>query len=665
MAKSVLIIGIFVGCFYSVRAQNNKDTIRNILIREVVVTAKTGLDSINESKPLSSIDEYMQHLPNVNPIRRGGYAWEPTINNMATERISVTVDGMKIFCACTDKMDPVTSYVEIPNLDNIHVGSGMGDNLHGTNSIGGSLDMKLQKAGFNSQQLNFSLNSAYETNGNYWVEGIGAVYTSPRFYINTGLFHRKSDDYKAGGDQTIDFSQFEKTNVFSNLGYRLTANKTIEGTVIYDMASDVGYPALTMDVKSAKGLITSVSLLTDNISDVLSTWETKLYFNDIKHVMDDTHRPDVVMHMDMPGKSKTGGYYMTIKGRLLKHIIVLSQDSYYNQSWADMTMYPKNTSDQPMFMYTWPDVRTFNAAVYAEDKYIIDTQNTLQLSTKFSFQNDGVHSDFGYQTLKVYYPDMAQFQNRFLWNVAAKYTHYWKDLQLKLGSSYGCRAPSVTEAYGFFLFNTFDNYDYIGNPHLKNESSAEVNGAFVLNKRTYSITLDGSYFAFSNYIIGKPNTSYAPMTIGASGVKVFQNLDHASIFNTSLETKVLFLHDFHWTNHLTYSQGEDNSNKPLPLIAPFSYRSAVDYIRKRISAGIEAQGAATHSQYSAEYGETETPAYFLLNLSAGYDLPLGKYSATIKAGVENLFDRKYSTYADWDHILRKGRNIFINLKLNI
>ncbi|MDP4272373.1 MAG: TonB-dependent receptor plug domain-containing protein, partial [Bacteroidota bacterium] len=209
MTKIALAIFTFAGIFSVVQAQFKVDSIRNLQIREIVVTAKTGLDSINESKPLSSIDEYIQRLPKVNPIKRGGYAWEPTINNMQTERISVTIDGMKIFCACTDKMDPVTSYVEIPNLDNIQVGSGLGGNLHGTNSIGGNLDMKLQKVGFHSKQLDFALNSAYETNGNYWAEGISTAYTSPRFYINAGVFHRKSDDYRAGRNQTVNFSQFE------------------------------------------------------------------------------------------------------------------------------------------------------------------------------------------------------------------------------------------------------------------------------------------------------------------------------------------------------------------------------------------------------------------------------------------------------------------------
>ena len=665
MTKTILFIGICFGFSLLTFSQNTADSFRNLQLKEVVVTGKSGLDSINESKPLSTVDEYMQKLNKVNLIKRGGYAWEPVINNMATERISVTIDGMKIFCACTDKMDPVTSYVEILNLDNIHVGSGLSGNLHSTNSIGGGLDLKLQKAGFHAPKLNITLNSAYETNGNYRVIGSGVGYSSLKFYTNAGIFYRKSDNYKAGGNSTVNFSQFEKLNLFTNLGYRLSAQKSIEGTVIYDVASNVGYPALTMDVKTAKGLITSLSYKQENISNVFSNWETKLYYNNITHIMDDTKRPNVAMHMDMPGKSRTGGYYSTLNGRFGKHNFVISHDSYYNQSSAEMTMYPSNPANKPMFMYTWPDVRTFNSGITLDDKYVIDLKNTLQLTTKASFQRDGVESTFGYNTLQMYYPDMTQFQNRGLWSVSGKYTHYLKDIQLKVGAGYGTRAPSPTEAYGFYLYNSFDNYEYIGDPQLKNESSAEGNVAFTVSKPKYSISLDGSYFYFSNYIIGKPNAGLSSMTIGASGVKVYENLNHASIFNVNLNTKYIFLKYFHWLNHLAYSLGQDNSSNPLPLIAPFSYSTSVEYLNKKFSSGIDLQGAVKQAKYSAEYGEDLTPAYFIVNASVGYDFTFGHVAPTVKIGVENLLDRKYSTYADWNNIPRKGRNMYINLKVNL
>ena len=76
----------------------------------------------------ASIDEHLGELRNVNLVRRGSYAWEPVVNNMQTERLSTTIDGMKIFYACTDKMDPVTSYVESGNLQSISLNSGLDGN---------------------------------------------------------------------------------------------------------------------------------------------------------------------------------------------------------------------------------------------------------------------------------------------------------------------------------------------------------------------------------------------------------------------------------------------------------------------------------------------------------------------------------------------------------
>lgn len=72
-------------------------------------------------------------------------------------------------------------------------------------------------------------------------------------------------------------------------------------SVIFDRAKDVGYPALPMDVSRARAAIASVQHLVENIAPVLRSWETKLYYNNVLHEMDDTKRPVVPIHMDMPG----------------------------------------------------------------------------------------------------------------------------------------------------------------------------------------------------------------------------------------------------------------------------------------------------------------------------------------------------------------------------
>ena len=60
---------------------------------------------------------------------------------MASERTVITIDGMRIFGACTDKMDPVTSYVEVSNLSEATISSGQQGSCHG-NTINGSIDLK-------------------------------------------------------------------------------------------------------------------------------------------------------------------------------------------------------------------------------------------------------------------------------------------------------------------------------------------------------------------------------------------------------------------------------------------------------------------------------------------------------------------------------------------
>ena len=99
-----------------IKEQSKKDTIKPIQMQEVIVIGKKAQLSDKQSKTLTSIDDYLQKSAKVDMIKRGAYAWEPIINSMPTERTLVTIDGMRIFGACTDKMDPITSYVEVSNL---------------------------------------------------------------------------------------------------------------------------------------------------------------------------------------------------------------------------------------------------------------------------------------------------------------------------------------------------------------------------------------------------------------------------------------------------------------------------------------------------------------------------------------------------------------------
>lgn len=654
-------------CFIlSANAQESAvgDSLRMVSLQEVVlISSSRNVDHRKQHKPLSTLDEYLESSSRVNMIKRGAYAWEPNINNMSSERLAVTIDGMQIFGACTDKMDPITSYVDVSNLAEAQISSGQQGAAFG-NMVGGGINLKLDKGNFRPRGWNGSLQSSYESNNRQRVFGGELNFSDEKFYVDTDVIYRKADNYKAGGGETVLFSQFEKYNFSVNSGIKISADKAISGSLIYDEARNVGYPALPMDVSLARAIIASLSFNQDTLFGKLSDWESKVYYNTIKHVMDDTKRPDVAIHMDMPGWSETFGAYTQANWKLPGNDLFLKLDGYFNKSLAEMTMYPVDTNESLMFMLTWPDIHTTNVGFYAQDNLVWD-KASLKLSTRFSYHSNTVADEFGLNSLRIFYPEMEKTNTRFLKSFSAQYHRMLNPFHLTFGLSYGERAPSVSEGYGFYLFNSFDAHDYIGDPGLKTEASSEANISFTYKKPIFEITAEANFFYINNYIIGKVDSSLSTMTIGADGVKIYTNLDAAQIFNTSFAAKYKISNAFTWAGRVSYSRGVDDVKENLPLISPISYRSSLDLYKDNYSASIALNGAAEQSNFNADYGEMRTAAYATVSASIGKRFFINDNSLFVKAGVENLFDNNYSTYNDWKNIPQMGRNLFLTLSYSL
>jgi len=667
--------GMLMGCLWcalfcgNFRAQlyaqeTPADSLKLIHLNEVVViSAGKQLDHQKQRKPLSTLDEFLESSRSINMVKRGAYAWEPTMNDMASERLAVTIDGMQIFGACTDKMDPITSYVDVSNLSEAQIGSGQQGAMFG-NTIGGGINLKLDKSNFKPIGWNGSLESAFESNNTMRVFGGELNYSDAKFYVNTDGIYRKADNYNAGGEEEVNFSQFEKYNFSINSGYKLVEGKSISATLIYDEANDVGYPALTMDVSLARAVIGSVGFNQDTLFSNFIKWDSKLYYNTIKHVMDDTKRPDVPIHMDMPGLSETAGFYTQANFNKEKNHFFFKLDGFYNKSYAEMTMYPTNGDEPLMFMLTWPDVRTKNVGFYAED-HISLKKASLKFSTRLAYHSNTVADDFGLNSLKIFYPEMERSSTRFLKSFSAQYHNMVKDFHFNGGLSYGERASSVSEGYGFYLFNSFDNHDYIGDPELNTESSAEANLSVTFKKPIFEISASANYFHVFNYIIGVVDPSLSTMTIGAEGVKIYNNLDFAQLFNASLSGRYTISNAFKLSGNVSYHRGIDNENENLPLISPLSYRGALDFYKNQFSASLSVDGAGQQTNYNPAYGETKSAGYATLSASFGKRFFLKDNDLFLKAGIENLFDTNYSTYTDWNNIPRMGRNFYLTISYSI
>ncbi|GAA3601236.1 hypothetical protein GCM10022396_18340 [Flavivirga amylovorans] len=636
--------------------ETRKDT---TLLQETIVIAQRKLSNYRQEKTLSSIDAYLEKANKVTMIKRGNYAWEPSLNNMTSDRLNVTIDGMQIFGACTDKMDPITSYVDVSNLEQASINSGQEGTENG-HCVGGGIDLQIAPSKFYNTGLKTNIDLGYETNGNYKIAGLDVEYSGNKFYLNTDAIFRKSDNYDAGNKEEILYSQFQKYNISLQGGYNLANNHILEANVIYDKATDVGYPALPMDVSLAEALITSVTHRYKNNSTTIKSLESKLYFNTITHIMDDSKRPDVPIRMDMPGWSDTYGFYSKSTLKEKKHHLLINLNGFYNRSLAEMTMFPNDPNQPDMFMYTWPDIRTLYTGLYINDNIVLNSKESISTTLRLGFHQNEIAKKEGVESLQIFRPDVSDSKNRFLLSFSGEYKLKKNEFDAVLGIGYGERAPSVSEGYGFFLFNSFDNYDYIGNPNLKNEKALECNAKVNFKFDALKLGITSSFFHISNYIIGEIDPNANSMTIGANGVRLYEALEHASIFDVYLNTGYNISKKVSFNSSIGYNYGMGSNKENLPLIRPLSYLAEINYNTQKFNAALQLEGNGNQSEYSSFYGEDETSAYTILNLNLGNIIHFKNNKLVFKYGIENILDANYSTYADWNNISRQGRNFYLN-----
>ncbi|UZJ63340.1 hypothetical protein OKW96_12535 [Sphingobacterium sp. KU25419] len=268
----LLLFGIYAKAQDS---QIKQDSTRRI--DEVHVNRMVKKKIETEMKMSVSVDEFLASSENISFIKRGAYAWEPLLNNMSSERTNLTIDGMHIFGACTDKMDPITSYVESNNLSAIDITSGQAGSMHGS-TVSGSIDLKRKSTPFS---LDPKWSGAYQTglewNNKQFFNMGNLSYSDDKFVAEGSISFRKASNYADGHNNEVKHSQYNKFNTSLGIAYKTSPLSAFRVDAIFDMAKDVGFPALPMDLSLSRALITSASYKQMFEDGLVKVWDSKIY----------------------------------------------------------------------------------------------------------------------------------------------------------------------------------------------------------------------------------------------------------------------------------------------------------------------------------------------------------------------------------------------------
>lgn len=646
-------------------AQTDSFAIKEVLLKEVII--QQGAPQANHKNffpnqnAQMNTDHLLNRLSGLSMVKRGNYAWEPGIRGLLTGRIATTIDGMAIFGACTDKMDPISSYIEPSNLKSVAVSYGLSEQASG-NTIGGGLDFKINQPVFSKEKKEWgSASAGYDFNGSGKKILAAYNYSTHKLGVNVNAIYRSSGNYSAGGGETIRFSQFEKWNAGLGVRYKINSHQNLLFNYIIDEGYNIGYPALTMDVLFAKAHIVSLGHNWHIGNGAIQKLESKFYYNAINHAMDDTKRPadEVHMHMDMPGTSSTKGFLSTASGNMKNHSFKLKANFYQNKLHAEMTMYPETGA--PMFMLTMPDGARNYYEMSIHDSWQISERFELQTGVSAGFVASSIFSEDGKQAVAGTVGDQLGRQDR-VFSLSATPTYRFNDKATGfITIAHAARAPVLHELYGFYLFNRADNFDYLGNTDLKNESSINLSGGVDFRSEKLRWNTKGFVYFINGYIAGVIDPKLEVMTHDASGVKQYQNIGSATLFGLEAEVEWKVHSAIKVTSANSWHRGSDASGNALPSISPFRSIGKVVIQLKGFEVVPEVIFNAAQNHTSEWYGESPSPSSTLFNLSVDRIFKVGKQRFCISGGVQNIFDTRYYDHTDVMKILRPGRNIATQL----
>jgi iron complex outermembrane receptor protein len=377
--------------------------------------------------------------------------------------------------------------------------------------------------------------------------------------------------------------------------------------------------------------------------------------------MDDTHRPNVPMHMDMPGTSLTYGLYSEGQVKLNnKQQLRVVADFSSTRLKASMTMY--EPGQRPMYMLTWPDNRKDQAGIGVNWEYRADSNWLLQSVARLDFISTALTTQEAKDHISILGVNDADRQE-LLKNLsfsASRKINPW--LKSSISLAYTERMPTATELYGFYLFNAQDGYDYLGHPGLKPEQSLQGEFTMIAQGKKAKFRATAFYNHIRHFISGTVNPAFSTMTIGANAVKNFTAVPHATLAGLEASLFLKPIPQLDIVSTLRYTDGNDNTGDPLPMIAPLKSISSVRYQFSPFFLQLETELAAAQNKISNKYGEDQTDGYALLHIRSGFPFMLAGKKTDLQFGVENVFDKKYHEHLDWGNVKRPGRNANLMLK---
>lgn len=619
-------------------------------------------------RALSSSDTaaILASLPGVAANGGGGFSSMPALRGLTEQRIRITLDGIPVDIACPNDMNTPLSYTDPQTVGSIAVVPGVSPVSMGGDNIAGIIAVESAMPRFavdGGTLVTGEASSFYRSNGDAFGGGVTLTVAGKRISATYSGSYTQSDNYDGGGNRgVVRSTEYAKTDHQLALAAQ-TRLGLFELKGGYHFSPYEGFPNQYMDMTSNKSWFLN------------GRYRGTFAWGDVDASVgyrDTAHRMDFLADKQpgsMPMNTQIHSFTSAVKLSLPvgPHDTLRVGGDYQHQGMDDW--WPPVAGSMMMGPNPYINIndgRRDRLGLFGE----WESHWTDRLSTSIGARFDRVRMNTGdvqpYGTGMMNMADAmaaeafnARSHRRTDNNWSATALASWQAsdlLAFELGYAHKSRAPNLYERYAWgrgamasqMIGWYGDGNGYVGNLDLRSEQADTVSAALRLTaKGGATLKISPYYTRVNDYIDAVHLQDLTDMMGMPSGFVQLQfaNQD-AEFYGVDVSASVPLQRSAHvetsFTASAAYVHGRNLSDGgPLYRQMPLDLKMGLAHRIDALELGADVEFVADKNRVDATRNEPRTRGYALVDLRAGYTLPLWAKGLKLTVEAKNLFDAGY------------------------
>ncbi|MEO1010519.1 MAG: TonB-dependent receptor [Bacteroidota bacterium] len=633
-------------------------------------------------KPLEKLNlDYQERLahdgacvlnlnPAMNSIRKGGnYGFDPVFRGFKYDQLNIVLNGAQgATAACPNRMDPPTSQMAPNMLDRVEILKGPHALRFGT-GFGATLNFVPVKLRFTEENDIYGrLSNGFEGNGSVFRNEGKLGFSGQNHDIALFGSWSQGNDYSSGNGETVA-ADFNRGSFGTNVGIKFSEKNQLRFSAIYNVARDADFPALPMDLRDDDTWMFNARHDIKFNKENLSSWNTTVFASFVDHLMDNLLKPLDPRMLNASTQATTYNYGGRTEGvwNFKKTDLFMGAD--FRGEGADGIRTREfligPNAGRTFTDNAWQEGFIAKGSLFAE-YHLRTTATRYVFSTRLELNTADVNSPTSEFTQVNVDPRVTQLNPSVSLGATR---NIGEEVTLGVWLGRAQRSAGLTERFINYFPVGQDPFELLGNPELDPEVNNQLDMSVNWTGKFTTLTVDLFAGYMQDFISSFIDPELDPRLPSSPGVRQFVNIEDA--FKTGFE--------INWTQQLllnlqqqvgiayTYAQDLER-DEPLPEIAPLDFRYTLtgNYWDGKLRLKVVFRHVLQQSRISEEFGETQTPAFSVLDVNMGYEFTK---SARMTVGVNNIFDENYyehlnrSVRGNNQPIFAPGRNFFASVNL--